>query len=168
MTSATGLSPFYANYGFNPKVTWLQQAEVNNPAATLYAHWMEEVHQRYWKQLEKTRGRMSKYFDSHQISAQFKPGDEVLLNGKNLNVKRSSKKLGHKMEGPFPIIKLIGNRAVQLRLPPSMKCHNVFHVALLEPYHKSTIEGRHPVYPDPIIVDKEAEYKIEHIIRSEI
>src|SRR5205823_6349558 len=30
------------------------------------------------------------------------------------------------------------------------------------------IEGHHSVHPDPIIVDKEAEYEIEHIIRSEI
>ena len=49
-----------------------------------------------------------------------------------------------------------------------MKCHNIFHVALLEPYHKSTIEGHHQAHPDPVIVDGEKEYKIEHVIRSEI
>jgi len=49
-----------------------------------------------------------------------------------------------------------------------MKCHNVFHVALLEPYHKSTIEGRRQARPDPVIIDAEKEYEIEHVIRSEI
>jgi len=169
MTEATGMSPFYANYGYNPKVRWLRQAEAKNPAATLYAHWMEEVHQRCKEQLKKTRDRMSKYFDSHRIPApSFKPGDEVLLDGRNLATKRSSKKLSHKLEGPFPIIELIGNRAARLQLPKTMKCHNVFHVALLEPYHKSTIEGRRQARPDPVIVDGEKEYEIEHVIRSEI
>ena len=169
MTEATGMSPFYANYGYNPKVRWLRQAEAKNPAATLYAHWMEEVHQRCKEQLEKTRDRMSKYFDSHRIPTPlFKPGDEVLLDGRNLATKRSSKKLSHKLEGPFPIIELIGNRAARLQLPKTMKCHNIFHVALLEPYHKSTIKGRCQAHPDPVIVDGEKEYEIEHVIQSEI
>src|SRR5437762_1663283 len=115
---------------------------------------MEEVHQRCKEQLEKTRDRMSKYFDSHQIPApSFKPGDEVLLDGRNLMTKRSSKKLSHKLEGPFPIIKLIENCAARLQLSKTMKCYNIFHVALLEPYHKSTIEGCHQAHPDPIIID---------------
>ena len=106
MTSATGLSPFYANYEFNPKVTWLQQAEVNNPAAMLYAHWMEEVHQRYREQLKETQACMNKYFDTkHLPSLLFKSGDQVLLDRCNLKTKRSSKKLDHKIHGPFKIIK---------------------------------------------------------------
>jgi hypothetical protein len=38
ITSATGLSPFYANYDFHPETTWLKQREFQNPAAETYAH----------------------------------------------------------------------------------------------------------------------------------
>jgi hypothetical protein len=47
MTIATGMSLFYANYGYNPRMTWLQQAKLKNLAAEIYAHWMEEVYQNY-------------------------------------------------------------------------------------------------------------------------
>src|SRR5436305_2019179 len=82
--------------------------------------------------------------------------------------KRSSKKLSHKLKDPFPIIELIGNRATRLQLPKTMKYHNVFHVTLLELYHKSTIEGHHQAHPDPVIINGEKEYEIKHVIRSEI
>src|SRR5437773_1725296 len=64
MTDATGI---YVNYGYNPKVHWLWQAEAKNLAATLYVHWIEEVHQHCKEQLAKTHDQMSKYFDSHRI-----------------------------------------------------------------------------------------------------
>ena len=51
-TSATGMSPFYANYGFHPETEWLKEREVNNPAASLYTTWLKEVHQHCLDQLE--------------------------------------------------------------------------------------------------------------------
>jgi len=167
ITSATDMSPFYANYGFHPKVTWLKQAEIKNPAAELYAHWMEEVHQQCREQLEKTQARMSKYYDSKRLPITFNPGDKVLLDGRNLKTKRSSKKLDHKMYGPYAIAKLIGTRAAKLQLPKAMKCHDVFNVSLLEPYKASSFEGRSQEPPPPVVVDGEEEYIIERIIKSE-
>jgi Chromo (CHRromatin Organisation MOdifier) domain len=168
MTTATGMSPFYANYGYNPRTRWLQQAELKNPAAEMYVHWMEEVHQHCKEQLEKTRDKMSKYFDPKRTPAPpFKIGDKVMLDGRNLKTKRSSKKLDHKMHGEFTITKLIGTHAVQLQLPKTMKCHNVFHVSLLEPYRASTIKGRQQSPPSPVIIDGMEEYEVERILWSE-
>ena len=102
------------------------------------------------KRLEQTRDRMAKYFDAkRQEPPGFKKGDKVMLDGRNLRTKRPSKKLDHKLYGPFKIIELIGNRAARLQLPPSMKCHNVFHFALLEPYRENQIQGRCLANPDP-------------------
>jgi Chromo (CHRromatin Organisation MOdifier) domain len=162
------MTPFYANYGYNPKVTWLQQAEVKNPAANTYAHWMEEVYQRCKGQLAKTRERMAKYVDPKRLPAPpFDIGDQVMLDSRNLKTKRSSKKLDHKMNGPYTITKLVGSHAVQLRLPKTLRCHNVFHVSLLEPYRASQIEGRQQALPPPVVVDGENEYEVEQILRSE-
>ena len=54
ITSAIGFTPFYANYGFNSKMTWLKQADVKNSAAMYYVHWMEQVHRYCLEHLEQT------------------------------------------------------------------------------------------------------------------
>src|SRR5438105_14613651 len=38
ITSATGLSPFYVNYGYHPETYWLVPRTLQNPAASIYAH----------------------------------------------------------------------------------------------------------------------------------
>src|SRR5204862_6488560 len=91
-----------------------------------------------------------------------------------LKTKRSSKKLDHKMYEPFIIEKLIKSndadeepRAVKLQLLKTMKCHNVFHVSLLEPYRANNIKSRRETLPSLIIVEGEEEYKVERILKSE-
>ena len=39
-TSATGMTPFYANYGRHPESQNPQRTEVMNPASHAYAHWI--------------------------------------------------------------------------------------------------------------------------------
>jgi hypothetical protein len=43
VTSATGLSPFYANYGYYPSNPMATAAR--NPASKAYAHWMHTIHE---------------------------------------------------------------------------------------------------------------------------
>ena len=40
VTSATGLTPFYTNYGRHPESQYPQRTEVMNPASHAYAHWI--------------------------------------------------------------------------------------------------------------------------------
>jgi hypothetical protein len=40
VTTATGLSPFYANYGFHPTAANPSAIRPLNPASIVYAHWM--------------------------------------------------------------------------------------------------------------------------------
>ena len=65
---------------------------------------------------------------------EFKAGDLVMLDRRNIQTKRPMNKLDHKKIGPFKVKKTVGKRAYQLELPPQMKIHPVFHVSLLEPY----------------------------------
>ena len=179
VTTATGYSPFYCNYGYNPENTWLKERTTVNPAANLYSHYMREVYQNCQKRLKGTIARMGKYADSKRKPAPpLKVGDWVILSRENLKVRRPSKKLGHKMEGPFQISKIYGAdpetdplpgkaRAVKLDLPATMKCHNVFHVSLLEPHRGSRIPGRRQSHPPPVIVDGEEEWEVERVIWSE-
>jgi hypothetical protein len=97
----------------------------------------------------------------------FRIGDQVLVSAKNMTTRRSTKKLNHRYLGSFPITKLIGERAVQLGLPKTMRCHNVFHVFLIEPYRKNSLLSRKQAIPDSIIVEGEDEYEPEKILRAE-
>jgi len=46
------------------------------------------------------------------------------------------------MLGPFEIIEKISSLAYKLKLSSNMRCHPVFHVSLLEPYHENEFENR--------------------------
>ena len=63
ITSATKFSPFYANYGFNPRTNWLTDVEPCNPSSKLYAHYLKVTHDQVSKTLEETWNRMGKYFN---------------------------------------------------------------------------------------------------------
>src|SRR4028119_258219 len=55
LTTATGLSPFYANYGFNPRSNWQVEAKARNPSAIHYVNWIASIHELCLWTLTKTR-----------------------------------------------------------------------------------------------------------------
>ena len=172
VTTGNGMSPFYANYGFHPR-TWNPPGfdeEPLNPASTIYAHWMQTVHEESRKGLEEAQERMCRYTDpARKKIPMYQVGDLVMLNGRNLKMRRPSKKLDHKKQGPFQVKKIVSPLAIRLTLPRKWKIHNVFHVSLLEPYRTS--EQRAP--PDPSKVLREAddfeqseEYDVEEVMST--
>jgi len=169
-TMGNSMSPFYANYGFHPVAVGTASTEPLNPASTVYAHWMQAIHDEARKGLEEARERMWRYTDPEwKTPPAYQVGDLVMLSGRNIKTRRPSRKLDHKNQGPFQIEKIVSPLAVRLTLPRKWKIHNVFHVALLEPYRTS--EHRPP--PDPSKVLREAddieqseEYDVEEVLAS--
>jgi len=153
-TNATGILPFYANYGFHPTAT--------NPAAVLplnatsfaYGHWMHAVHGEARKTLDKTQERMRRYTDPHRKEPPvYQVGDLVMLNGRNIQTRRPLRKLDHKNHGPFQVEKVISPLAVKLTLPRKWRIHDAFHVSLLEPYRAGEMQAT----PDLVKVLREAD-----------
>jgi hypothetical protein len=162
------MTPFYTNYGFNPKTIWPANTDGKNPASKAYAHWMKSVHERASKTLEDTRASMSKYYDQkRQEHPNYQIGDKVMLNAKNIRTKRPTKKLAPKLYGPFKIIEKIGSRSYRLELQSRWRIHNVFHASLLEPYRLNNIAGRAIIRPEPEEIEGESEYEVEKILQSE-
>jgi len=156
VTTATGLSPFYVNYGFDPRTSWPVEIEAMNPAGRNYAHWMVSVHAFCKKILECTRERMSRHYDKRSKEApKMKVGDLVMLSSKNLRTWHPSKKLDHKMQGPFEIEKVVSPNTVMFKLSRRWRLHNVFHVSLQELYRVSS-KASHAL-PDPERVRNEAD-----------
>lgn len=173
VTNATGVSPFFANYGYHPRSNWPIEVEGKNPASRIYVHWMESIHTQLRQNLEETRRRMGNYYDRKRSEVpKWKSGDKVWLDGRHIKSKLASKKLGPKMYGPFEIVEMLGKNAARLLLPKTWRCHDVFNVMLLEPYKRSTRFNRPEDYEtlDNIEAEKYGddggEYEVEAIIAS--
>src|SRR5713226_9196857 len=103
---------------------------------------MKEIHEMAKSALERTREMMGRYYNRKaNKQPDFKVGDKVMLNTKNIRSKRPSRKLAPKMYGPFEITEARGTRAYKLKLSDRWKIHAIFHVSLLVPYRASSRLG---------------------------
>ena len=81
------------------------------------------------------------YNQGMQLQPSFQIGEKVLLRHDNISTTAPTKKLASKFLGPFSIIAKLSNLVYRLRLPKTLRIHNVFHVSLLEKYRPDTILG---------------------------
>jgi hypothetical protein len=94
----------------------------------------------------------------------FVPGNKVWLDARNLRIRTPSRKLSPRRYGPYPIIEKNSPVTYRLKLPPSLKIHNVFHVDLLTPYYETEEHGVNYHQPPPELIDGEEEFEVEEII----
>ena len=172
--SSTQVSPFLANYGRHPRfsvrITEPDEAS-KNPSAEDLVKRLTLVHDSLRQNLASAQEKYKHFHDVHvKEPPQFKVGDLVWLSRRNITTTRPSRKLDYKRLGPFRILQVVGESksAFKLELPQNMKIHPVFHVSLLEPYHKNTIPGRVQPTPPPILVDGFEEFEVEEILDSRI
>ncbi|KAI0998311.1 hypothetical protein K3495_g9883 [Podosphaera aphanis] len=167
ISSSTKVSPFFANYGYNPRYRIITRSEFRNKSVEI------KKFQQYLKNLEDFIRSEIRY--AQDVAAQnanlsripppvFKVGDKVWLLRKHISTTRPSNKLDHKRLGPFKISKKFSSQAYRLKLPATMKVHPVFHVSLLEPSATDPLPGQISPPPPPIIVDGEFEYVVEEIL----
>jgi hypothetical protein len=169
ITTAHGMTPFYANYGYHPSSGSVPPGSNTLPVHSIaYGHWMKAIYEDCKKELEKTSNRMKKYADkTRPESPRYNKGDLVMLNGKNIKIRHPSQKLDHKLYGPFEILESISPTAIRLRLPKTWKIDPIFHVSLIEPF----ITGGKEVNIDEILqsaapVESAPEYDVDRIMGS--
>jgi hypothetical protein len=171
VSETTKMSPFFANYGYQPETQWIRpaasEANFTNPASEmLLARW-KGIWEVLQENIHEAQQRMAKWYNAKaQEQPKFKVGDKVMIDARNFRTKRPSKKLDHKKIGPVKIVKLIGKRAVRVELPTSMKQHNVFNVTMLEHYRESRIPGRRQEPPPPEEIEGEKFWVVEGIAKS--
>nr|XP_061822090.1 uncharacterized protein LOC133610044 [Nerophis lumbriciformis] len=91
---------------------------------------------------------MCRNANRHRVPApSYRPGQQVLLLAKDLNLQVPSKKLAPRYVGPFPIISIINPVSVKLALPPSVKRHSVVHVSQIKPVAESALSPPVPAPP---------------------
>ena len=112
---------------------------------------------------------MAHWYDvNRQKGPEFMPGNEVMLDRRNVQTKRPMMKLDHKKFGPFKVKRAVGKRAYELVLPPTMKIHPVFHVSLLEPYRAPADPSRRAPPPEIEIIEGEENYVVREVADSRV
>jgi len=56
-TNPHKMTPFFANYGLHPQVEWMKERAAHDPGATMYGHWMQDIHPQVKQTLEKRGSR---------------------------------------------------------------------------------------------------------------
>ncbi|KAK1245455.1 hypothetical protein MKX08_005084 [Trichoderma sp. CBMAI-0020] len=175
-TETTGVTPFYANYGFTPEAYRPPRDGPNADNARILAEDMIQLQEELKVQLEFFRQRTKEYADRTRIEGPtLQEGDMVYLlrhsrNKKlpNIRTNRPSDKLDFRKLGPFKILKKIGEVNYELDLPENIRLKTaVFHVSLLE---KALVdeETGEPIMDEIIVQDIEEEYEIEKLVRMQI
>ena len=114
---------------------------------------------------EKSQITAKKYYDTHRKEISFAKGDEVLINAKNLRVRKPCKKLTDRFVGPFPVVKSVGLNAYEVDFPEMYgRLHRTFPISLLEPYSRR--KGEEP--PGPVDLDEEDRFLVESIRKERV
>jgi hypothetical protein len=163
-TSTTGVSPFFANYGFNPTTTaGIRGKESLSEQAKVKYDKLVNLHQELTRDIEWISLRSAMYYNNNRLEGpRLREGDLVYVLRRNIKTTRPSDKLDHKKIGPFKIKRNIRDISYELHLPSTMRIHPVFHVSLLEPADPDTPTGPAPeIHPD----SQELEDEVEKILK---
>jgi transposase InsO family protein len=166
--SSTKTTPFFANFGYHPKFTvTIPRVSKDNVPATDRVQALKNLYSEMRFNIQSAIEAHSRHFDTKTIpQPDFKVGDQVWLDSRNLRTHRPAKKLDYKREGPFTVTEKVGTRSYRLNLPKTVKVYPVFHVSLLERFRPDLISGRTPKRRPPLVVDGEEEFEVESILDS--
>lgn len=173
ISATTKVTPFFANYGYNPRFEILRKDLKNSLPSVLeinnFRQKLEKLEQHLRQEIKLAQQIYSEYANNNRISPPILDiGSSVWLLRKNIRTTRPSDKLDYKRLGPFKIKKKISTHAYRLDLPKTMKVHPVFHVSMLEPVASDPLPNQKKVTPPPIIVDGELEFHVEEILDARV
>jgi hypothetical protein len=149
---STGMTPFYANYGYHPAMNGAPIQGIKGASKELADHILktqEELH----SMLKLAQEKQKEFYDNYVNDEEFQEGDKVWLKHENFTTTRPSQKLDYKWMGPYTIEKRYSRLAYQLKLPTEMKMHPVFNIDKLSKWKPDQIPGRPPAQPPPVVVE---------------
>jgi hypothetical protein len=136
------VSPFYANYGFNPKAFWeARDMEYLVKAAIMQANKLKDLYRELSKDIKWINQRMTLYANKSRLGRPYFRGkDLIYLLRRNIKIIRLSDKLNLKKIDLFKVKRNIRDINFELELPLIMRIYPIFHISLLEPAHPNIPE----------------------------
>ena len=169
--ASTKLSPFYATKGLHPHMSFdivdfsntSTRKRIFKQKALEISRNMETTWEFVQKAMAVVQKSQLKQADKHRTDISYTVRDKVWLSIRNITMDQLSKKLDHKMLGPFKVIRNKGV-LVELQPPQSMKIHNVFHPNLLQKASTDLLTNEVNEAPPPVIINNEEEWEVEDIL----
>jgi hypothetical protein len=168
LNSATGHMPFEMLYGYMPDFTIPIGCPTGIPVLDKCLQHLQSVRKDTEAALCLSKKQMQTDIEQHMKPYKFNIRDKVWLQAKQIKVHQQSAKLGPKQLGPFKVTEVRSDVDYKLALPPALRVHDVFHVDCLSPYKGNKVNGQVPPPPEPITVEGEEEYKVDHIRDSKL
>ena len=148
ISSATGLTPFYMNKGFHPRMSFdPDTTSYETTRERLEAIRAKDISSKMKELLEygrniliKSREAMRAQVNKHRKDVTYNVGDRVWLSSENIQTIRPCKTLEDKQLSPYRIIERVG-ASYRLKLPKSIKQHNVFSPQVLRSYASDPLPG---------------------------
>ncbi|KAJ9529338.1 hypothetical protein QJQ45_013665 [Haematococcus lacustris] len=158
-------TPFLVNTGQSPITPMLHSLPDKGrcPEGLSYATWWQEAVAKAKLCMQAAQQRQAAYANQDRRDVHYKVGQMVLLSTKNMRLKPGkAQKLLPRFVGPFKVLDLVGQVAVNLQLPASMsRLHPVFHVSLIKPYTGTDVG----FMPPPVEwLDEEPVYYVERLL----
>jgi hypothetical protein len=168
LNSATGYTPFELLYSYMPDFTIPVGRPSGIPVLDKRLQNLQVIRKDAEAALRLSKKRMQKNVEQCMKPYKFNVGDKVWLQAKQIKVHQQSAKLGPKQLGPFEVTEVTSDVDYKLALPPALRIHDVFHVDRLSPYKGNEVNGQVPPPPEPVTVEGEEEYEVDHIRDSKL
>jgi hypothetical protein len=186
-SATTGISPFFATNGYEPRMSFDLQPEPaplppkdarerrERQRAEELAKSIQDRAQYLQEQIVLAQSRMEQHSNaSRQPSPSYQPGDKVWLSLKNIKTQRPTKKLDDR-NMLCEVLQRIGRDSYKLQLPEGMESiHPVFHTSLLRPDPNDPLQGQYTPPQPPVLIESEdpdnegthEEWEIDEIVDS--
>jgi hypothetical protein len=170
--SSTGLSPFFFMHGYhNEPIQLVEERTIQDrpkkDGEALAESFLQRLHTATeWAQaaIAMTQEKQQQQANKTRTAApQYRKGDWVFLNLRNVKTTRPSKKLDW-LHGKYEVIKQVNSHSYQLDVPG--KIHPVFHVDLLRHAPNDPLPSQKigDTQPGPILADGEEVWLVERIL----
>ncbi|GBG74160.1 hypothetical protein CBR_g17873 [Chara braunii] len=179
---ATGMSPYYCDLGYHPRVPadFLQPSQMHPDTSCLalddwVAH-MTSIMKTAHDHIAASQTRMAACANRSRMDHPFKVSDVVLIDAPHLQLEADTlHKFRRRFFGPCRILQAVGSGTAsspvsfRVKLPDYLRqarVHDVYHVSLLCPYRRPSerFAGRPYERPPPIMVDGHEEFLVSDII----